>query len=117
MNVEIKFVKDIPKEQIEHFEDRVVYNTAALTRESTKNANAYPYLTGNLRRSEVSAPISGSNKEYGLQSGTGYAKYVWNMNNVHWTNSSTQPQWYYNIFRQKAALIVANAVVKAIKEL
>lgn len=117
MNIEINFIKDIPTEQIDKFEDKVVYNTAVFTRESTKSANAYPYLSGNLRRSEVSAPISGNDKEYGLQAGTDYAKYVWNMTNVNWTNSNTEPQWYFNVFRKRAAIIVAGAVVKALKEI
>jgi hypothetical protein len=46
-----------------------------------------------------------------------YAKYVWNMTNVKWTNSSTIPQWYYNVFRQKGNLLLTNAVVKAKKEI
>lgn len=117
MNVEIKVVKELPKKQIDKFEDRVVYNTAVLTREYTKTMNAYPYLSGNLRRSETSAAISGSGKDYGLQAGTKYAKRVWNMTNVKWTNSSTQPQWYYNVFRRKGQSIITGAVSKAIKEI
>lgn len=117
MNVEIKILKDLPTKQLNHFEDRVIYNTAVLTREYTKTANAYPYLTGNLRRSEVSSPILGSNKSYGLQAGTNYAKAVWNMTNVSWTNKSTQPQWYYNILRRKGESIIQNAVSRALKEI
>lgn len=117
MNVEIKIIKDIPKDQINKFEDKTIYNTAVLTREYTKTANAYPYLTGELRRSEVSSPIVGSNKSYGLTAGVGYAKYVWDYKNVNWTNSSTQPQWYYSVFRQKGASIVSNAVSRALKEI
>lgn len=117
MNVEIKVLKDLPTKQLNDFEDKVVYNTAVLTREYTKTANAFPYLTGNLMRSEVSSPITGNNKSYGLQAGTKYAKAVWNMTNVNWTNQSTQPQWYYNMIRRKGANIVQNAVDKALKEI
>lgn len=117
MNVEVKIIRGIPKEQIDKFEDRVVYNTAVLTREFTKSRNTYPYRTGRLRSSEVAVPIIGSNKEYGLGAGVYYAKYVWDMYNVNWTNPSTKPQWYYGNFREKGASIIAGAVVKAKKEI
>lgn len=116
MDVEVRIVKDIPKEQINKFEDKVVYNTAVITREYTKGSSAYPYRTGKLMQTEVSAPILGSNKDYGLSAGVNYAKRVWNYNNVNWTNPSTQPQWYYNVYRQRGASIINNAVIRAIKE-
>ena len=37
MNVEVKILKGIPVEQINKFEDRVVYNTALATREYVKS--------------------------------------------------------------------------------
>ena len=117
MNVEVKFIKGIPKEQISNFEDRVVYNTAVLTREYTKSRNTFPYLTGKLRRSEVSAPIVGSHKEYGLTAGVDYAKYVWKKKNASWTNPSTQPQWYYTNFNLNGAVLLLNAVLRAKKEI
>lgn len=117
MIAEIKIIKDIPKQEISKFEDKVVYNTAVITREYTKGQNAYPYLTGELARSEASAPVIGSNKNYGLQTGVGYAKQVWNYTNVDWTNPSTQPQWYYSVFRKQGISIVSNAVNRALKEI
>ena len=117
MNVEVKIIKDIPVKQIEKFEDRVVYDTAIITREFTKSANAYPYLTGKLRASEVSSPVVGSNKSYGLGAGVNYAQYVWDYNNVNWTNSSTKPQWYYTTFKNQTSTIVSNAVNRALKEI
>ena len=117
MNVEVKFIKGIPKEQISHFEDRVVYNTAVLTREYTKSRNAFPYLTGKLRRSEAAAPIVGSHKEYGLTAGVDYAKYVWKKKNASWTNPSTQPQWYYTNFSLSTMGIINDAVLRAKKEI
>lgn len=113
MNVEVRIIKGIPTQQINKFEDRVVYNTAVATREYTKGRNAYPYRTGELRRQEVASAITGSNKEYGLGAGVNYAKYVWKMTNANWTNPSTVPQWYYNMFRQKGALLLNNAVIRA----
>ena len=116
-DIEVEIIKGIPTDQINKFEERVVYNTAVATREFTKSRNSYPYRTGNLMRNEVSAPILGSNKEYGLSSGVDYATTVWGYNNVNWTNPSTQPQWYYTNFREKGALLVTNAVVKSLKEI
>lgn len=117
MNIEVQILKPIPEKQIAEFEDKTTYNIAVLTREYTKSASAYPYLTGELQRSEISAPIVGSHNSYGLSGGVGYAKHVWNYNNVNWTNSSTQPQWYYSIFRKKGSSIVNNAVNRALKEI
>ena len=62
MNVEVKIVQGIPSNQIEQFEDRVVYNTAVLTREETKTLNAFPQLTGTLMREELSQQIIGNRK-------------------------------------------------------
>lgn len=117
MDIEVKVIKGIPTEQINKFEDKVVYNTAVLTREYVKSQNGYPYKTGELRRSEVASPIMGSNKQYELIAGVKYAKRVYNYTNVNWTNPSTVPQWYYNTFRRKGTTILTTAVVKAMKEI
>lgn len=117
MRVEIEVLKDIPKEQINKFEDRVVYYTAVATREYVKSKNGYPYKTGKLRRTEVASPITGGNKEYNLLTGVGYAKYVYNFTKANWTNPSTIPQWYYNAFRTQGKTFVNEAVNKSLKEL
>ena len=36
MNIEVKVIRGIPKDQINKFEDKVVYNTAVATREYVK---------------------------------------------------------------------------------
>lgn len=117
MTFQFKWVKEIPTKQINAFEDRVVYNTAVFTREYTKNSRAYPHLSGTLEEQEVAAPISGSNKNYGLEAGVDYAKYVWRMDDVHWTNQQTKPQWYYTQFKNDAEKIVSQAVTSAMKEI
>lgn len=118
MNIDVIIKKGIPVEQINIFEDRVVYNTTITTREYTKSRNAYPYLTGALMRSEVAAPIiKEGNKSYGLASGVDYAKKVWNYSNVNWTNPSTMPQWYYSVLNKNVEIILHNAISKAIKEI
>ena len=117
MNIEIDIIKGIPVEQINKFEDKVVYNTAVFTREYVKGRNAYPYRTGELRRQEVASPILGSNQSYSLEAGVSYGKTVYNYTNVKWTNPSTLPQWYYTAFRQKGAVLLTDAVLKAKKEI
>ena len=117
MGAEVKIIKDLPKKQIDYFEDRVVYNTAVLTREYTTGARAYPYLSGKLEMAESGSNITGSKKEYGLLAGVDYAKYVYNFKNVHWTNKSTKPQWYHTIFKSRSNTIIAGAVARSMKEI
>lgn len=118
MIADVEIIKGIPKEEINRFEDRVVYNTASLTREYVKGASAYPHLSGELEREELKEPIEHlGNCEYGLLEGVKYAKYVWKMSNVKWTNETTMPQWYYSAFNRKGASLLHNAVNIAIKEI
>lgn len=117
MNVEVEIIKGIPVQQIEQFEDRVVYNIAVETREETKTSKAFPVRTGTLKREEVAQEIIGSNKEYGLGAGTSYAHKVYQYEGVKWTNKKTLPHWYYSIYNKKGAIITTNAVVKALKGL
>lgn len=116
VNVEVK--KDIPKKEIEQFEDRSVYFTAVLTREITKGTRAYPHRTGELERQEIRSPIARLDRaKYGLLRGTRYASYVYKMTNVKWTNPSTRPQWYGSIYRQKEKTIIETAQSRALKEI
>lgn len=115
--VQVEIVKGIPEEQIDKFEDKVVYYTAVNTREYTKSRRAYPHLSGDLEMAEIAAPITGRNKEYNLLAGLGYDKYVWKMTNVQWTNPSTIPQWYYTVFKTKGTSLLVNATIRAIKEI
>ena len=117
MQIEIEIIKPLPEKEIKKFEERVVYNAAVYTREFTKSASAYPRLTGRLQSTEVSLPISGSNLEYGLGAGVSYAKDVWMKTNVNWTNPSTQPQWYFSVFKKQGDSIINQAVSTALKEI
>lgn len=117
MEVNVEIIKGIPEDKIDLFKDRVIYYTAVATREYVKSRSAYPYLSGELSRQEIASPIVGKDAEYSLLSGVDYAKYVWKMNNVNWTNSSTIPSWYYNAYRQKGAGLTLNATIRAMKEI
>lgn len=117
MNVEVEIIKDIPEQQIEQFTDRVIYNTAVLTREETKGLNAFPQLSGTLMREELAQQIIGSNKEYGLVGGTSYAKAVYDYNKVNWTNKSTLPHWYKSVFEKSGNMILFNSIARSLKGL
>lgn len=116
MYAEITILKEIPTKNIKDFEKKVIYNVAVYTREYTKGENAFPYLTGKLQSSEVATPIQGSGMEYSLTSGVDYAKYVWKYTKAKWTNSSTQPQWYFSVFQKNGNTICNQAVSTALKE-
>ena len=116
MEIEVEIIKELPEKQIDSFMDKTIYNMAVITREYTKGANAYPYLTGELSRQEVALPIEGSNKEYGLGTGVDYASKVWTYTNVKWTNPKTQPQWYFSVFGKNKQSITQESINRAIKE-
>lgn len=117
MDYELEWIKEIPIEQIRKFEDKIIYNCAVYTREFTKSQDAYPYLSGELQKSEVALPIQTINEnEYGLGAGIDYAVKVWKYKNANWTNPSTQPQWYYTIYRNNNATIMQQAFSSALKE-
>lgn len=117
MKLEVEIIKEIPEKKVKMYEDRVVYNTALLTREYTKGMGAYPYLTGDLQKAEAGSPITGRNAVYNLLAGVDYAKEVWNYKNPNWTNTKTVPQWYYNVYRKYQKKILHTAQQKAIKEI
>lgn len=117
ISVNVDIVKDIPTKQIKQYEDRVVYFTAITTREYTKGMRAYPYLSGDLEREEVSSQVLGSNCEYGLLAGVDYAKYVYNFKKPKWTNKSTLPHWYNSVYRAREKSIMNEATYIALKEL
>lgn len=117
MKIDIEIIKGLPVEQINMFEDRTIYNVAVETREMAKGLRAFPYLSGELERTEIAEPITGSNKEYGLSAGVDYAKYVYNYDKARWTNPNTQDHWYHTIYDKYSASIVNNAKERALKEI
>ena len=117
MEIDVVIKKELPLKDIKNFEEKNIYNTAIYTREYTKSASAFPYLSGKLQNTEISLPVFGSGMEYSLGAGVNYARSVWKKTNANWTNPSTQPQWYYSIFKKQGASIVNQAVNTALKEI
>lgn len=118
IGVNVSIPKGLPIEQIDNFVDRVVYNTALITKEETKKQEAYPFRTGLLSKTEFNSQIVGSNKEYGLIAGVDYAVDVWGYpQNTNWTNPRTQAQWYETVYKNNKEKITDQAVRKALSEL
>ena len=121
MNIDITIIKDIPKDKIDKFADLVVYGTARATLDMT--AGFFPRRTGDLERGAVAMGVVGSNKTYGIGStaktpkGDYYAKYVWKMKGVNWTNPATLEQWYYTKFLNKQEQILNQAITGALRKL
>lgn len=112
MKITMSFKKPIPKEQINKFMDRTVYNTARITLDMTKGS--FPRLTGDLERSSYTLGVKGSNNKYGIGANVSYAKHVWEMpQNTGWTNPSTKAQWYATTFKNKSKPIVMQAIKSA----
>ena len=115
MNIDITIIKDIPKDKIDKFTDLVVYGVARATLDMT--AGFFPRRTGDLERGAYSMGVVGSNKTYGIGSTVDYAKYVWEMKGVNWTNPNTLEQWYLTTFKNKKEHILNQAVTGAKKVL
>lgn len=115
MNIEVEITKDIPTDKINKFADLVVEGVARATLDMT--AGFFPRLTGDLERGAYAMGVVGSNKNYGIGSTVDYAKYVWKMKGVNWTNPATLEQWYYTKFLNKKEQILNQAVTGAKKVL
>ena len=111
MNVEYIVLKPLDKKSIDNFMDKTVHNVASTTLSMT--TGHFPRRTGDLERTSYAYGVKGGNKTYTLGTGVNYAKYVWEMKGVNWTNQSTIPQWYYTIFKNHAETIVSQAVKNA----
>lgn len=115
MNIEVEITKDIPVNKINKFADLVVEGVARATLDMTEGF--FPRLTGNLEIGAYSMGVVGSNKTYGIGSTVDYAKYVWEMKGVNWTNPNTLEQWYLTTFKNKKEHILNQAVTGAKKVL
>lgn len=114
MNVTTDFNKKTFK-KLDEFPDKFLYRIARLTLDLT-----YPHIPlsrevncGRLRSSSLAYAVkSHGNKDYSIGSQTGYAKYVWNMDNktTHWSTPNTGSEWYKNEFKKKGQSIIKNAI-------
>ena len=117
-NVEIKVVKGMPFKELDKYVDLVVYGVARGTMDYTLSDNRFPRRSGNLQMSSMAHdPRKEKNGTYCLDVPTEaeYAKYVWKMENVAWTNPNTYPQWFDKVYLEKKELITQNAINNALR--
>ena len=118
IKVEVQILKDLPVDEIEEYMDLTIYGVARATMDYTLSDNRFPYRTGNLQRSSM-AHDPRKEKEYtyclDVPAEADYAKYVWNMENVNWTNLDTYSKWFETVYKEKKDIITQNAVNNAIR--
>lgn len=105
--------KELPREEIKQWQDKVVYSIARKTLDFTNTGEHFPYLTGELNRASMSEGVVEISKgTYGLGAkGVEYAPKVWTYGSgTKWTNKNTIPQWYMGVFEKYKSEIVEDAV-------
>ena len=112
MEVELKWSPKVQK-GLKNIPDDILYLIAKQTLDlsvpmipmSTKKNTS-----GTLRRSSVAGGVRGGNGDFYIGSYTHYAKYVWNMENVHWTTPGTNSKWYARTLKKNGQIIINNAI-------
>lgn len=105
--------KELPREQIKNWQDKVVYTIARKTLDFTNSGSHFPYLTGELNRASMNEGVIEISKgTYGLGAkGVEYAPIVWKYGeNTNWTNENTIPQWYMGVFDKYKTEIVDDSI-------
>ena len=108
MDVQFIVQKPLNVAGVERFMDGVVKNTARVTLNMT--SGYFPRLKGDLERGSYAFDVQGGHATYSLGTTVDYGKYVWKMKDVHWTNPSTEPQWYSTIFKNHKEGIISQAI-------
>ena len=72
-----------------------------------------PQDTRTMYRQTNANGVRGGNGDFYLQSSPGYAKYVWNMENVNWTTPGTNNKWFARALKKHGATIINNAINKS----
>lgn len=117
VSYDVTWLKELPKDQINGFEDEVVYRIARMTLDFT--IPHIPYLTGRLQRASLAYGVQGGNRTYSLGA-TGeasYAKtvYFYPQESTHWTNPRSYSKWFYTEYKNQKEVITGNAVTASYK--
>lgn len=105
--------KELPREQIKNWQDKVVYSIARKTLDFTNTNYHFPELTGDLKRASMNEGVIEISKgTYGLGAkGVDYAPRVWQYGEgTNWTNKNTIPQWYMGVFDKYKTEIVDDSI-------
>ena len=116
---EVEIIKELPKDKIKQWEDKVVYMLSRKTLDFTDSNEHFPYLTGKLAEASTNeGVIQLGNLTYGLGArGVEYAPKVWQYGeNTNWTNKKTLPQWYMSVFEKYKNEILQDAIKTSINE-
>lgn len=113
ISCDIEIIKELPKDKINQWEDKVVYMISRKTLDFTDSNRHFPYLTGKLNEASMNeGVVKLGNKTYGLGArGVEYAPKVWQYGeNTNWTNKNTLPQWYMGVFDKYKNEILEDAI-------
>lgn len=117
ISYDVTWLKELPIDKINGFEDEVVYRIARMTLDFT--IPHIPYLTGRLQRASLSYGVQGSNRTYslGATGEAGYAKtvYFYPQESTHWTNPRSYSKWFYTEYKNQKEVITGNAVTASYK--
>lgn len=114
---DIEWIKDIPRKELNGFEDEVVYRVARMTLDFT--IPHIPYLTGKLQKASLKFGVQGSDKVYslGATDDVPYARTVYNYSQTgtNWTNPRSYSQWFYTEYYNQKETILGNAITTSYK--
>ena len=122
IDVSIEIKRDLPKDQLKKWQDKVIYSMAREVLDFTDSKSHFPRRTGDLQiTSKAVGVLKLGNASYGLDydhDKVPYAIRVWNMGDgTHWTNDNTLPQWYASVFDKYKTEIVQLAIKNSESEL
>ena len=90
--------------------DDILYEIARET--LTYSYPIIPKDTYTMARQTIANGVRGGNGDFYLKSSPGYAKYVWNMENVNWTTSGTNNKWFVRALKKHGATIIDGSIKK-----
>ena len=112
--------KELPRDQIKNWQDKVVYTIARKTLDFTNTNYHFPELTGDLKIASMNQGVVELSKgTYGLgtDGSVDYAGIVWKYGSgTRWTNENTIPQWYMGVFKKYKTEIVDDSIKTANNE-
>jgi hypothetical protein len=117
MTFDITWLKELPRKELNGFEDEVVYRVARMTLDFT--IPHIPYLTGRLQKASLSFGVQGNDKVYslGATADAPYARAVYNYSqtDTNWTNPRSYSKWFETEYYNQREVILGNSVSASYK--
>lgn len=117
-SVQVKW-NPITKKGLSKIPDDILYKVAKQTLDMSAPMIPMSNIkghSGTLRRASFSRGVRGGRGDYYIGSYTYYAKYVWNMEGVHWTTPGTNNKWFARTLKKHSKTIVDNAINQSWKK-